>query len=142
MWKQGLRLATIWKDGWEMAAVVVPGGAVPVIEIHDPFGSGWPADLLSLLESGRFYELWHFCERVMKDEVKKLSSRVVPFSKIEYGPLYRRARKIWGIGLNYVEHADDLQEIAPRRNRQPSCGRTRASSDWGRRYGYPTSQSG
>ena len=113
MWKQGLRLATIWKDGWEMAAVVVPGGAVPVIEIHDPFGSGWPADLLSLLESGRFYELWHFCERVMNDEVKKLSRRVVPFSKIEYGPLYRRARKIWGIGLNYVEHADDLQEIAP-----------------------------
>ncbi len=108
-----MRLATIWKDGWEIAAVVVPGGAVPVIEIHDPFGSGWPADLLSLVESGRFYELWHVCERAMKDEVKKLSRRVVPFSKIEYGPLYRRARKIWGIGLNYVEHADDLQEIAP-----------------------------
>ena len=84
-----------------------------VHEIHDPFGSGWPADLLSLLESGRFYELRHFFDGVMKDEVKELSSRVIPFAKIEYGPLYRRARKIWGIGLNYVEHADDLQEIAP-----------------------------
>ena len=30
-----------------------------------------------------------------------------------YAPLYRRPRKIWGIGLNYVEHAGDLQETAP-----------------------------
>src|SRR4028118_1307033 len=28
-------------------------------------------------------------------------------------PLYRRPRKIWGIGLNYVEHAGDLDETAP-----------------------------
>ena len=91
----------------------MPDGALPVHELHDPFGSGWPADLLSLLESGRFYELWHFFDGVVKEEVKELSSRLVPFSNIEYGPLYRRARKIWGIGLNYVEQADDLQEIAP-----------------------------
>ncbi len=32
---------------------------------------------------------------------------------MKYGPLYRRPRKIWGIGLNYVEHAGDLEEIAP-----------------------------
>ena len=28
-------------------------------------------------------------------------------------PLYRYPRKIWGIGLNYVEHADDLAEKLP-----------------------------
>jgi 2-keto-4-pentenoate hydratase/2-oxohepta-3-ene-1,7-dioic acid hydratase in catechol pathway len=28
-------------------------------------------------------------------------------------PLYRRPRKIWGIGLNYAEHAADLSEAAP-----------------------------
>jgi 2-keto-4-pentenoate hydratase/2-oxohepta-3-ene-1,7-dioic acid hydratase in catechol pathway len=27
--------------------------------------------------------------------------------------LYRRPRKIWGVGLNYVEHAGDLSESAP-----------------------------
>ncbi len=27
--------------------------------------------------------------------------------------MYRRPRKIWGIGLNYVEHAGDLSETAP-----------------------------
>ncbi len=108
-----MRLATIRQDGREVAAVVVPGGAVPVSEIPDPFGSGWPADLFSLLESERFYELWHFYDGMMEDEVKKLSERAVPFSRVRYGPLYRRPRKIWGIGLNYVEHAGDLQETAP-----------------------------
>jgi 2-keto-4-pentenoate hydratase/2-oxohepta-3-ene-1,7-dioic acid hydratase in catechol pathway len=28
-------------------------------------------------------------------------------------PLYRRPRKIWGIGLNYREHATDLSEKSP-----------------------------
>jgi 2-keto-4-pentenoate hydratase/2-oxohepta-3-ene-1,7-dioic acid hydratase in catechol pathway len=27
--------------------------------------------------------------------------------------LYRGPRKIWGIGLNYVDHAGDLDEVAP-----------------------------
>jgi 2-keto-4-pentenoate hydratase/2-oxohepta-3-ene-1,7-dioic acid hydratase in catechol pathway len=108
-----LRLATIRQDGREGAAVVVPGGAVPVSEMPDPFGSGWPAGLFSLLESGRFYELWRFYDNMTEDEVKKLSERAVPFSRVRYGPLYRRPRKIWGIGLNYVEHAGDLQETTP-----------------------------
>ena len=34
-------------------------------------------------------------------------------SGFEHAPLYRRPRKIWGIGLNYVEHAGDLSETAP-----------------------------
>src|SRR5690606_6791315 len=33
-------------------------------------------------------------------------------------PLYRHPRKIWGIGLNYVEHAQDLSEVAP--NTEPA----------------------
>jgi 2-keto-4-pentenoate hydratase/2-oxohepta-3-ene-1,7-dioic acid hydratase in catechol pathway len=32
---------------------------------------------------------------------------------LTYAPLYRRPRKIWGIGLNYREHATDLSEKAP-----------------------------
>ncbi|MFN0313571.1 MAG: fumarylacetoacetate hydrolase family protein, partial [Burkholderiales bacterium] len=32
---------------------------------------------------------------------------------VQYGPLYRRPRKIWGIGLNYRDHASDLQAPFP-----------------------------
>ena len=67
------------------------------------------SDLLSLLESGRFHELKSAYDRGEMEE-----GRTVPSDGFEYGPLYRRPRKIWGIGLNYVEHAGDLEETAPR----------------------------
>jgi 2-keto-4-pentenoate hydratase/2-oxohepta-3-ene-1,7-dioic acid hydratase in catechol pathway len=97
-----LRLATIRLDGEEMAAVVLPSGAVP-IEID---GARY-ADLLSPLESGRFYKLKRSYDR------GRAEGPPVPSGRFEYGPLYRRPRKIWGIGLNYVEHAGDLSETAP-----------------------------
>jgi len=44
---------------------------------------------------------------------ERLAARAIPHGEVEYGLLYWRPRKIWGIGLNYVEHAGDLEEIAP-----------------------------
>jgi hypothetical protein len=50
-----MRLATIRRFEEEMAAVILPGGALPVGEVRDP--GGWPSDLYSLLEGGRFHDL-------------------------------------------------------------------------------------
>jgi 2-keto-4-pentenoate hydratase/2-oxohepta-3-ene-1,7-dioic acid hydratase in catechol pathway len=99
-----LKLVTIRQAGREEAAVVLPGGVAPVREVSG-FSGEEGADLLSLLESGRFYELKEAYER---GEVRGES--VHPSSP---APLYRRPRKIWGIGLNYAEHAGDLAETAP-----------------------------
>ena len=107
-----MRLATIQRGGEEIVAVLVPGGVVPVDEIRDPDGDGWPVDLLSLLESGRLDELQSHVDGLWADAERPLA-RATPRGEVEYGPLYRRPRKIWGIGLNYVEHAGDLEEIAP-----------------------------
>lgn len=101
-----MRLATIRRNGEEMAAVILPGGPLPVREMSDLRG-GKEVDLLSLLESGRFHELKGSYD---KEKVEVRAALSVPF---DYGPLYRRPRKIWGIGLNYVEHAGDLSETAP-----------------------------
>jgi 2-keto-4-pentenoate hydratase/2-oxohepta-3-ene-1,7-dioic acid hydratase in catechol pathway len=96
-----LRLVTIRHGDREEVAVVLPEGVAPVREIY---GEG--ADLLTLLESGRIYGLKEAHDR---GEIRGgVSSQ--PSS---YAPLYRRPRKIWGIGLNYVEHASDLSESAP-----------------------------
>src|SRR3712207_2961412 len=75
----------------------------PVREVHNL--SREEADLLYLLKSGRFYELKEAYDRgeVWGEAVTQCS----------HAPLYRRPRKIWGIGLNYVEHAGDLSETAP-----------------------------
>ncbi len=37
----------------------------------------------------------------------------IPLKQVNYAPLYSHPAKIWGIGLNYVEHATDLSEKAP-----------------------------
>jgi 2-keto-4-pentenoate hydratase/2-oxohepta-3-ene-1,7-dioic acid hydratase in catechol pathway len=98
-----LRLVTIRQGGREEAAVVLPDGVAPVREVSVLSREG--ADLLSLLESGRFYELK---EAYGRGDIWGGAS-----SQLSYAPLYRRPRKIWGIGLNYVEHAGDLSESAP-----------------------------
>ena len=51
-----MKLVTIRQGGREEAAVVLPGGVTPVREVSD-FSDVEGAELLSLLESGRFYEL-------------------------------------------------------------------------------------
>jgi 2-keto-4-pentenoate hydratase/2-oxohepta-3-ene-1,7-dioic acid hydratase in catechol pathway len=95
-----LRFVTIRQGGREEAAVVVPDGVAPFREVYGLSGEEG-ADLLSLLESGRFYE------------VTEAYGRAEPLPRTSRAPLYRRPRKIWGIGLNYVEHAGDLSETAP-----------------------------
>ncbi len=99
-----MRLVTIRQEGREEAAVVLTDGVASVREVSGLSGEEG-ADLLSLLESGRFYELKEAYDR---GEVRGGAS-----SQLPYAPLYRRPRKIWGIGLNYVEHARDLEETAP-----------------------------
>ncbi len=102
-----MRLATIRTGKGEEAAIVTPAGVLPVREID---GFSGESDLLSLLVSGRFYDLqsWYGDGRI-----EELADRTIPVDQVEYGPPLRRPRKIWGIGLNYVEHAGDLSEKAP-----------------------------
>ena len=102
-----MRLATIRTGRGEEAAIVTLTGVLPVRKIDGFSGEG---DLLSLLVSGRFYDLqrWYGSGRI-----EELADRTIPFDQVEYGPPLRRPRKIWGIGLNYVEHAGDLSEKAP-----------------------------
>ena len=98
-----MRLVTIRQGGREEAAVVLPNGVAPIREVYG--FSGEEADLLHLLESGRFYEL--------KEAYDRGEVRGETLPRPSSAPLYRRPRKIWGIGLNYVEHAGDLSETAP-----------------------------
>jgi 2-keto-4-pentenoate hydratase/2-oxohepta-3-ene-1,7-dioic acid hydratase in catechol pathway len=106
-----MKLATAVIRDTESATLVVPGGVVPVGEIRDV--SGLPADLLSLLAEGRLEDLRGWWDELSEAELQELSEKAIPLSGTSYAPLYRRPRKIWGIGLNYAEHAQDLDEVSP-----------------------------
>ncbi|HOG16554.1 MAG TPA: fumarylacetoacetate hydrolase family protein [Syntrophales bacterium] len=106
-----MRAATIRWKGEESAAIVLADGWVPVDAINERWGRRWPTDMLDLISTGGFDELhaWYRAEGGERLE----RERPVPFGEAAYAPLYRHPRKIWGIGLNYVEHAADLAEKAP-----------------------------
>jgi 2-keto-4-pentenoate hydratase/2-oxohepta-3-ene-1,7-dioic acid hydratase in catechol pathway len=108
-----LRLATVRLEGVETAAVVLDNGAVPMVVINDSLGTGWPTELLLLIAGDHLGDLRRWRDELSADELEEISDEAVPLSEISYAPLYRRPRKIWGIGLNYVEHAEDLEEASP-----------------------------
>jgi 2-keto-4-pentenoate hydratase/2-oxohepta-3-ene-1,7-dioic acid hydratase in catechol pathway len=106
-----MRLASAEIGGNEVAVVLWGGGALPLAEVPDP--DGWPTDLLSLLEGGRLDDLRLRWDGLSELELEDLAGRAIPPEDLTYAPLYRRPRKIWGIGLNYAEHAGDLDEMTP-----------------------------
>jgi len=99
-----MRLCTIKFEGRETAAVVTAAGIVPVERINAHHGRAWPTDLLSLIERGLSPALLRDAERT--------PGGISP-DNVAFGPLYRRPRKIWGIGLNYKDHAADLSAPFP-----------------------------
>ena len=99
-----MRLCTIRLDGTETAAVATANGIVPITSINAHLGRAWPTDVLSLVEAGLSTVLLRDAER---------TPHALPAAAVRYGPLYRRPRKIWGIGLNYRDHAADLAAPFP-----------------------------
>jgi 2-keto-4-pentenoate hydratase/2-oxohepta-3-ene-1,7-dioic acid hydratase in catechol pathway len=105
-----VRLTTLRLDGAEPAALVRPGGAVLLSAVNDAFGTGWSTTVQGLLEAGEVEALRDW---VADADTGRLDDLAIPQDDVVHAPLYRRPRKIWGIGLNYVEHAADLSEKAP-----------------------------
>lgn len=99
-----MRLCTIKLDGEETAAVVTPSGVVPVKHVNAYHGRSWATDVLTLIERGLTPALLRDAER---------TPHAMDPDSVSYGPLYRRPRKIWGIGLNYRDHAADLSAPFP-----------------------------
>jgi 2-keto-4-pentenoate hydratase/2-oxohepta-3-ene-1,7-dioic acid hydratase in catechol pathway len=111
--ESSVRLATLKLEGAETAAVVLHNGAVPMVAINDSLGTGWPTELLLLIAGDFLGDLRRWRDALSEDELEELSRLAIPGSEVEYAPPYRRPRKIWGIGLNYREHAEDLDEVSP-----------------------------
>lgn len=99
-----MRLSTIVLENREQAAVVLPAGLVPVSTINSQLKKNWPMDLLGLIERG--------IDNQLEQDALQIGNPIHPNSA-KIAPLYRRPRKIWGIGLNYLDHAKDLNAPYP-----------------------------
>ncbi|MEN6567586.1 MAG: fumarylacetoacetate hydrolase family protein [Veillonellales bacterium] len=106
-----MRLATIKMHDREVATIVTSNGIVPVKTVNQEFGKLWPTDMFEIIQSGALENMKDWYNAGGKKSLEKLPA--IPKSEAKFAPLYRHPRKVWGIGLNYVEHAEDLAEKAP-----------------------------
>ena len=97
----------------EIASILTEQGAVPIEAINREYNQCWPTDMLALIQSGKIPEINNWYLSGGRGQIASLTGDTVPREKIEYAPLLRRPRKIWGIGLNYRDHAADLAEQSP-----------------------------
>lgn len=108
-----MRLATLKTGGREEAAIRTGDGYVLVSAVNQTLGTNWATELLPLLEAGQVAPLTKWYRGEGKTVLAGMTGQILAKEEVKFGPLYRRPRKIWGIGLNYVEHAGDLSEKAP-----------------------------
>lgn len=108
-----MKIATILLDGLEVAGIITDYGCLPIPLINDRFNKNWPHDLFSILAEEKIEEIKTWFYQNSDPFTQKLKEVSLLKEKIQFAPLYRRPRKIWGIGLNYKAHAEDLSEKAP-----------------------------
>ena len=108
-----MRIATILLDGQEVASIITDYGYLPIPFIDQRFNKNWPHDLFSILAGKRLEEIKRWFYQNSDSLSLELEELSILKELIQFAPLYRRPRKIWGIGLNYKTHAEDLSEKVP-----------------------------
>jgi 2-keto-4-pentenoate hydratase/2-oxohepta-3-ene-1,7-dioic acid hydratase in catechol pathway len=108
-----MRLATVTGASGEALAICRKTGAVVITDLNRALHQRWPGTMEQMLQSGQLEEManWYRDEGQEALDEKRIVDLVR--NRVVYAPLYRHPPKIWGIGLNYVAHAEDLSEKAP-----------------------------
>ncbi|HET8960845.1 fumarylacetoacetate hydrolase family protein [Nocardioides sp.] len=102
-----MRFATVVVDGTEQGCVRRQDGRWAPLHRLDPSLAG---DLLTLIEQSAARDL---LDPIAQGAEALGERELVEAGEATYRPPYRRPRKIWGIGLNYADHAGDLHEETP-----------------------------
>ena len=97
-----MHLASVRDNGTERGAAVHPERGVVLLADLD----GVPGDVLGVLAADALADVRAAADRAPASAFRDPEG-------VEFGAPYRHPRKIWGIGLNYVEHAADLTEQVP-----------------------------
>lgn len=110
-----MKIGTIRIQGMELAAVIFPNGGLTTAKLKDEFNIDFQLadNLFDIITNNQLKSLNDWVKNLNQDDLEKVLELIIPSSQILYAPPYRHPRKIWGIGLNYVEHASDLEAAPP-----------------------------
>jgi 2-keto-4-pentenoate hydratase/2-oxohepta-3-ene-1,7-dioic acid hydratase in catechol pathway len=108
-----MQIASINVKGRIQACIRTEQGGVPLHKANELAGSRWPLDLETLIKEGVLAEVTDWYRREGHRKLEKVPAEALSAETFaSAAPLFQPA-KIWGIGLNYVAHAGDLDEVAP-----------------------------
>jgi 2-keto-4-pentenoate hydratase/2-oxohepta-3-ene-1,7-dioic acid hydratase in catechol pathway len=108
-----MKLATLKIDGHELLHLLAGDAFLPVAELGAALGRHWPGEFLPLLASGSYHGMLDWYRDGGAATLATLPVTRIARERAVFAPLYRHPRKIWGIGLNYRDHAADLAERSP-----------------------------
>src|SRR5690625_3973253 len=111
-----MRFATVKIENRETAAIIHNDNVYLVEEINDRLQKNFSTNLFDIIQFNQIPKIQKWFNNDGHGEIESLDG--TPIDEVKFGPLYRHPSKIWGIGLNYVEHAADLSEVAP--NTEPA----------------------
>ena len=105
-------LASILIENEISVAVVLDNKYYSLSKLNSIFHLKWSKTIFDLINRN---ELKNLSEWINNNKEALLAEKELAIigSKISFAPLYKHPRKIWGIGLNYADHAKDLSEKTP-----------------------------
>lgn len=106
-----MRLATIKLNAVEQAAIVTERGLVTIESINNVKHTSWHTQMYDMICKEEIPQITYWYNNGGKKELESMDC--IPFSQVQYAPLYRNPQRIFGIGLNYKDHAGDLGEGTP-----------------------------
>lgn len=106
-----MRLATIKLAGIETAGIVTEKGIVTIDTVNAAEGTAWHSQMYDMICQEEIPQITKWYKNGGIDKLNEMEC--IPFDQVVYGPLYRNPQRIFGIGLNYKDHAGDLGEGAP-----------------------------
>ncbi len=107
-----MRLSTIRLGAAELAGIVTETGILPIRAINAQKGTAWEETMLALITTGQLKGITDWYNAGGKAELETIPG-AIPFAQAVYAPLYRNPKRIFGIGLNYAEHAGDIGDARP-----------------------------
>jgi 2-keto-4-pentenoate hydratase/2-oxohepta-3-ene-1,7-dioic acid hydratase in catechol pathway len=106
-----MKLATVIKEGKEMAAVVSDDRVILVQQINEYEDKNWSTDLFGLLQNDQLSDMVNWYKSEGRNKLHHFPSFLV--EEGQFGPLFRQPRKIWGVGMNYMAKAIELSGQPP-----------------------------
>ncbi len=104
-----VRLATIRLNNEEQAVIIRNDKVVLLHHLNERLNKQYPLSLLSLIEMNLLQSLKQDCERLQEEHWAAIQT--FSLHEVEFVAPYRNPTHVFGVGMNYVEKAQDLQAI-------------------------------